>query len=124
MIDILERLQKLRRELAPAPSAALVTDAITALISLQAECDRLRTLVAREWQDIVTAPKDGTPILLLDTGNEDGPVWIGYWLRESQLAKHWKNGWKTQHGWCAEDEPQGWMPLPTPPAPRTSGETG
>jgi len=83
-----------------------------------------------EWQDIKTAPKDGSFILLhCPNGQlESGDVTVGaYWKEDRHsengrfmLGKWW--GWLGMDGdgmssWC---EPTHWMPLPAPPAPLPS----
>ena len=66
---------------------------------------------AREWQDISTAPKDGTDILLGFAG-DDRPAVIAGWFGES--------GWEKYD--ClnlVKGRPTHWMPLP--PAPQEKG---
>lgn len=78
-----------------------------------------------QWQDISTAPKDRTPVLLLSPDQEVG---IGYlevsryddfeflsgsaaWVGQRKLdrvASVWLGGWKAE-------EATHWMPLPSPP---------
>lgn len=68
---------------------------------------------ASAWQDIATAPKDGTWILAYGI---DGTVHRVSWgrTRQDELA------WCTAHGWCAFRYLTHWMPLPPPPgAPDT-----
>jgi len=58
-----------------------------------------------EWQDISTAPKDGTRILVYQRiGGPDFVRWIG--------APH--NKWSID-GFGSVDKPTHWMPLPAPP---------
>ena len=55
------------------------------------------------WQDIATAPRDGTLILL---GRKDDPDWPLRCRRWQDT--HWR-------GWDAEDATH-WQPLPQPPS--------
>ena len=77
-----------------------------------------------EWQDIATAPKDGTFVLLhVPNGLESGAVTVGAYWKETDREKngrfmvgHW-DGWLGMDAdigssWC---EPTHWMPLPEPP---------
>ncbi len=67
------------------------------------------------WQPIETAPKDGTPILLIISGrelhvDEDTPCGIG----------RWKPDFWGENNWCMDSGDfwpgaTHWMPLPTPP---------
>lgn len=58
-----------------------------------------------EWQDISTAPRDGT-YLLLSSPDHETPV-IGFWNRDN----HWDDGDFNDH----MDGITHWMPLPAPP---------
>lgn len=66
----------------------------------------LHPLVARSWQPISTAPRDGTVVLVLDRYNDASRAkWDGEGL------------WQTYHGACKEDgELVAWMSCPTLPA--------
>lgn len=62
-----------------------------------------------EWQPIVTAPRDGTRLLLW-TGNMSttGMIWsttVGWWDKE--ICHKWIHG--------SSVDPTHWMPLPAPP---------
>ena len=68
-----------------------------------------------DWQDISTAPKDGTPILLYDDR-----VVVGWWGAVDPDGEAWKfldtvcegdhlNWWVWGYG------PSHWQPLPKPP---------
>ena len=74
------------------------------------------------WQNIETAPKDGTDILLFyPTTNRK--VCIGcYRVHESitngavvYRSEGWAVGW---FGFGDQPNPTHWMPLPEPPSPR------
>lgn len=82
------------------------------------------------WQDIGTAPRDGSFILLHvpDAQLETGPVTIGMFFREELRGEDGRfkpglwypadwSGWLATDGdnspsWC---NPTHWMPLPEPP---------
>lgn len=68
-----------------------------------------------EWQDISTAPKDGTDILVFCPENSAYLESIETTYYDTQL------GWVDQSGESSlgdsyYSEPSHWMPLPTPPA--------
>jgi len=72
-----------------------------------------------DWQDIATAPRDGTRVLLAmrETGNK-GPnteTVIGCFVVWSDQMKRqgMRDGW-SWYG-AAFMEPSHWMPLPSPP---------
>jgi hypothetical protein len=69
-----------------------------------------------QWQPIETAPKDGTPILILYKGHAIEALW------ECVDSGDWESGQQPVYWWSSElnyledgDEPTHWMPLPTPP---------
>ncbi len=64
------------------------------------------------WQDIETAPKDGTSIILHD---EDG--WVGEALYDEDRRDGWYAAvYGTTLIWDGKiDNPIHWMPLPAPP---------
>lgn len=59
-----------------------------------------------EWQDISTAPKDGTEFL----GFEEG--FIPYVVTHFKWIDGHTGGFKNTHNWCS---PTHWKPLPTLP---------
>jgi hypothetical protein len=71
-----------------------------------------------EWQDISTAPKDGTPVLLW--GQQEG---------RSPFVGRWQDAGWGEFEWCEHTtgleacgpahEPVYWMPLPAPPTKET-----
>jgi len=70
-----------------------------------------------EWQPILTAPRDGTPIILFsaDVDEDMGQIWIARWSE----AHKWRDyGWEYRGGgsWCYANTPSHWMPLPPPPS--------
>ena len=78
--------------------------------------------VAVTWQPIDTAPKDGTPVVILDRsphyGNE--PKGTGYLVarfRKPRLGDwNYPDGrWEAMYGPCSAHSPSHWMPLPEPP---------
>lgn len=65
-----------------------------------------------EWQDISTAPKDGTEVLLWGACWRDGQHYA-----PDRNVGWWTDGWHTRQ--IGEDiEPTRWHPLPAPPAIR------
>lgn len=85
------------------------------------------------WQDISTAPKDGTSVLMAWSAiaiPEDGPRWfqtVGWWddrfecyaekAGEFLYRSAWTDGQVGSYGEARELEPTHWMPLPAPPLP-------
>lgn len=63
-----------------------------------------------QWQPIETAPKDGTPVLILAADDER---FVGCW-------KH--NAWELFGAYARISPVLMWMPLPDPPTP-TEGAT-
>ena len=67
------------------------------------------------WQDIETAPKDGTPVLLLWFDAETGAApmhRVGFWHSREQA---WCDTHRVLHN--QHSHPTHWMPLPSPPTP-------
>lgn len=62
-----------------------------------------------EWQDISTAPKDGTRVLLTDGLNTAS---VGFWRR---TYEEWHPNEMTEINWWRMQPPTHWMPLPKPP---------
>jgi hypothetical protein len=81
---------------------------------LSAELER------RQWQPIETAPRDGTNILAIVSGNhpDSGEAFtpeVVFW----RIDQWWNDCW----GYDSTDyEPTHWMPLPEPPAALTEKE--
>jgi hypothetical protein len=76
-----------------------------------------------EWQDIATAPKDRTRVLLYRPSEL---VWAqtvaGYWDSDEYAAKprpYWTSDVERLVGVvaCRKNNPTHWMPLPAPPTP-------
>lgn len=71
-----------------------------------------------EWQPIETAPKDGTPVLLCSTENEQYRVFCPCeWIKAGEISEDgfwlW---WQAGPAYLVEvSSPAHWMPLPTPP---------
>lgn len=76
------------------------------------------------WQDISTAPRDGTRILVWI---EPGHITVGYWLTESHKAKprpFWGHELYSSPSHARRYPPTRWMPLPAPPfSPRDRANT-
>ena len=63
-----------------------------------------------DWQDISTAPRDGTEIIVF-APHIGAPV-MARWIAEEEdwLCADYEGGF-----WLDEDEPIHWLPVPTPP---------
>lgn len=64
-----------------------------------------------EWRDISTAPKDGTPVLLVIPENSGGhipPIFIGAYHGE------WYTYGASSSGTLWRGQPTHWQPLPAP----------
>ncbi len=83
-----------------------------------------------EWQDIASAPKDGTPVLVFSAQGQWNDDWNYYEGRfEPAQGVMWADERGYWHGRYPPippvDNPTHWMPLPAPPAnpgPSTSIE--
>lgn len=74
---------------------------------------RLAAKPAEElWQDISTAPKDGTSVLATMSGGTDGPYWVLFWNGKAFEC--------VASGATALINVSHWCPLATPPS--TTGE--
>ena len=76
-----------------------------------------------EWQDIETAPKDGTVVLLLDKSDHYGNEPRGFAAMVARWVEYGKRDyrapggrWKANYGPCTASNPIAWMPLPQPPS--------
>ncbi len=74
-----------------------------------------------EWQDISTAPKDGTCILV--TNEDAGGAWVVGFKERYQSGMRCENPWMSRmlNHWHLPNQgasraPTHWMPLPRPPA--------
>lgn len=86
-----------------------------------------------DWQDISTAPRDGTPVLARIPGHgEDNVIaWLdgfigdsgdcGAWgfVEDQEAPDCWTDGvcWDTNEDGKPSARPTHWMPLPEPPKP-------
>lgn len=76
---------------------------------------------AEDWQDMESAPKDGTTILLHFPGEGDGEMRIGYWtdrkLIENGVVVQSESGWRMvdRAEMRPEDDPVAWAPCEPPP---------
>lgn len=71
-----------------------------------------------KWQDISTAPKDGTHIwAILDFQDSGGKEQHAVWWDDAETIYPWRILWgsMTLHSGVAEHVVTHWMPLPTPP---------
>lgn len=64
------------------------------------------------WQDISSAPRDGTPILL-DAGNGDFPF-IAYWGHVGRYTSTPKMWIGHEYGAMGDGDVAHWMPIPAP----------
>lgn len=75
------------------------------------------------WQPIETAPKDGTPVLILVEGKITQAYYDSAFLeadgKRVYFWERWEPAWFEYHGCgcCSGDpvKPSHWMPLPAPP---------
>ena len=81
--------------------------------SQSAELSRLSALVA--WQDIETAPRDWSDILLFDP-DCDPPVFEGYY----SCADGGEDCWRAKREY---PDPTHWIPLPAPPVSQLKDTT-
>jgi hypothetical protein len=65
-----------------------------------------------EWQPIETAPKDGTRVLVCDTGIDR---WVCSARAVSVGADSHEVVWLDDADSFIDEQPTHWMPLPTPP---------
>ncbi len=74
-----------------------------------------------EWQDITTAPKDGSFVLLCggETAEDDyldvlvdlkHRLVVGMWESDGWVFSYWDGKWRSEYL-----EPKYWMPLPSAP---------
>lgn len=79
------------------------------------------TLVPQGWQDISSAPKDGSPVLLWEPGEtlrHDGIVITGTYTHfDEPPPEGYHSGWFDDVQGHYEIHPTHWMPLPDPPLP-------
>jgi len=85
-----------------------------------------------DWQDISTAPKDGTPIQARIPGNGDdniiawlggleaddgGEAWSWVFVEDQEPPDDWTDGicWTINEDGVASTLPTHWQPLPSPP---------
>ena len=94
----------------------------------------IRADLAPQWQDIATAPKDGTSIFIYRKDWDCAPVaqWMDYPsnpVLDASGDYSWMQGWGHDTmffcvgeedywlGWDGDPMPTHWMPLPTSPEP-------
>ena len=83
----------------------------------------VRADLAPQWQDIATAPKDGTPVLIWkgDERRVGEYTMSAYWDEDESgfvpVGGNNKQGYFSD--WEKKDQgyPTHWMPMPTPPDP-------
>ncbi len=85
---------------------------------------------ASEWQDIATAPKDGTWVLVYtdkipDEGSDVRNICVAQWsdyLNGGTTEPRWMFAWYDGgfYGDCGQ--PTHWQPLPSPPIQPLKGE--
>lgn len=76
----------------------------------------------REWQDISTAPRDGTSILVIVAGRhpDTGIPFIPEVVEWNHGGYWWNEMWGGGDN-AGVYEPTHWMTLPLPPAPQEKG---
>lgn len=80
-----------------------------------------------EWQDIATAPKDGTEVLLFWNDRTGHGITVGKWSTDP-YSRYPQPFWDTDRGirhgkrWSREVYVTHWMPLPAPPEPDDGDE--
>lgn len=69
-----------------------------------------------EWQPIETAPRDGSPVLIIDATAKTPQAYFGHWHGEWRLGSV-ENWYDEDAGYCLGFLPGAthWMPLPEPP---------
>lgn len=74
-----------------------------------------------QWQDISTAPKDGTAVLIWNPSSYQGKggSFVGIYFKTREYGLQW-----ICHPGYIRAEPTHWMPLPPPPGDRTSASSG
>ena len=72
------------------------------------EADRM--LASQQWQDISTAPKDGTKFIAFEETRSECRIYECCWHDEFSLGHaYWLDDYDS------EPDPTHWMPLPEPP---------
>jgi hypothetical protein len=79
------------------------------VLSLLAELDASKARIAEGWQDIATAPMDGTRVLLSAPGHL---TMIGAFLKDRTI--HAAGPWWWSNGATIAPGPTHWQPLPPP----------
>ena len=84
-----------------------------------------------EWHHIESAPKDGSPVLLLSLESQkvalgkwdpEGSSWVDEYgdLNGDAYDLAVTGTWSSGGGWFQPNEVSHWMPLPEPPTPPAS----
>lgn len=79
-----------------------------------------------DWKDIASAPRDGTEIILRKGDRVTAGAWIEWTKSEAEFHSNgtylgnyeYDSGasWSSwDGGFCDDDEPTHWQPLPAPP---------
>lgn len=116
MSDLIERLRHTNLYESSGDESALGEEAADEIERLQA------ALRAQQPQPIATAPRDGTPILVLGgtfTDHDDATFTYKGECEEAAIAQWHKDCWYGAtlegHDNFREHFPTHWLPLPTPP---------
>src|SRR5688500_10154734 len=80
-------------------------------VAIRAIKAALNTRTSEHWQDIESAPRDGTEIIV---GRIVG-IRLDWWHKAWWPTNQTGTMWRTANGAC---QPTHWMPLPTPPQPK------
>lgn len=74
--------------------------------------------LAAGWQDIATAPKDGTEVMLFREMEPWRVMGHGAWFQHGKVGGWIARGFHEPPGELGLAHPTHWMPLPDPPAAR------
>lgn len=82
----------------------------------------LASMEENEWRTIDSAPKDGTPVLLLIDGHVREGVWdpSEFDPATDDVTGNWQLLWAegNAYGCGPNNRPTHWRPLPSPPTPK------
>lgn len=103
-----ERMEKAIEAVTDWDTAGLVNTGLVTDMA-QAYLELIKSSHLQGWQDISTAPRDGTDIVMYGTGYNDKETFIGSWEKNTWTA------WYSCCSYAPRAKPTHWMPLPSPP---------